>query len=1095
MQSCIREVVVQAEGNGTACPPFSERVEYRACNQFQCPSASPSPSGSPSFDPIPSSAPSAWSSPSPTASPSPSPAPSLPPNVDCQLGDWSPWSSCELARGTCGEGSQYRERLVVVPRQGDGAPCSPDQLQVQNCTVPCAGNDDEPFIIDDQACNNFFGRIMTDPSATVGVGSWDSPAGAPAHLFCNWVVGASEEIDITVGYVDFTPDMGDTCQQSGVWILKGLPQNNEVVAALGCQTTPEDAKMMAPILVPANKEGMTVHLQVGDLSGGRGFSLNYTVRYPPPPTQPKNCTLGPWSDWSQCNATCGDGYRFRTRPVLEPEEPGGWCGDVTEMEPCNDTPCPSPSPGSENCEMTGWSPWEECSAACDGGVQSRNRSIVTYPSGGGEPCGSLVETRTCNSFACLPLACQGTTLVALPVPESGSLIVSLGPHFPGFEPGTMPAGIACNWEVQSPVEVGHLLAMRVRRLDLELSNHCATAAVRVVDDTGSPFPNPTLKPLSTPGYQALPTRLCGGQASIPTMPFMSKMTSVGVTLTTTSDPFGARFGSGFELEFFVVPALTPDPSFIAHYTLLLNGVALGGLLPHSLFENLGTELPTVLGVPAWRVPVTYINPGALPTGENIVTVHFSILHPADSPSSGKLRQQQQQQTVSEVVMDFESQLRVNASKRSTMALWNQPVLQYTLLKYTKLQYAPAPVAVISPQSFDIHVKYQPSWHCGSPGPTVPVTVQNSGPDGSMLSVTGAVPVYPWEPKGWAIVSGLLQVGTELGPGESVTFSVGALGCAAQGITTPQFGLVRLVLNDPNVDADLAMRLVIDDVPNPSPQPGSSPTPTPPQGPQLFGLDLVALAVGAGMLLMLFLLVSCGRWACARCCVSKQAAAGFSKARLDEPGGKGTPAKNGARPRSSSNTPFKDEVSSDEGEDHGIELTDLTVAMSVPVAAASRSLPASMPAVPPIAASRSLPATMPAVPPTAVKPPAAQSLVLQDKPTLEPSEFEGKWAAASTVDFFGGSTSARVASNPEVLEGLLRKASIECIASGEINGVFKSFFFAKEALTGRLLLAEVSLTRSTRHLSVVVKAEASAESSNEGVFSDLLKRALSKEVDV
>ena len=39
-----------------------------------------------------------------------------------------------------------------------------------------------------------------------------------------------------------------------------------------------------------------------------------------------------WSEWSECSATCGDGYRTRTRMCHETMEP------MTEKKPCSNLP-------------------------------------------------------------------------------------------------------------------------------------------------------------------------------------------------------------------------------------------------------------------------------------------------------------------------------------------------------------------------------------------------------------------------------------------------------------------------------------------------------------------------------------------------------------------------------------------------------------------------------------------------------------------------------------------------------------------------------------------------------------------------------------
>ncbi len=60
--------------------------------------------------------------------------------------------------------------------------------------------------------------------------------------------------------------------------------------------------------------------------------------------------IGVWTDfndWSTCSATCGEGFRFRKRECLSPNNPkekisNDHClGIHTESQPCEVTTCPS----------------------------------------------------------------------------------------------------------------------------------------------------------------------------------------------------------------------------------------------------------------------------------------------------------------------------------------------------------------------------------------------------------------------------------------------------------------------------------------------------------------------------------------------------------------------------------------------------------------------------------------------------------------------------------------------------------------------------------------------------------------------------------
>ena len=50
--------------------------------------------------------------------------------VDCQLGDWSDWSSCSV---TCGHGQKIRIRYVKVNADHGGKTCSDERQQRRPC--------------------------------------------------------------------------------------------------------------------------------------------------------------------------------------------------------------------------------------------------------------------------------------------------------------------------------------------------------------------------------------------------------------------------------------------------------------------------------------------------------------------------------------------------------------------------------------------------------------------------------------------------------------------------------------------------------------------------------------------------------------------------------------------------------------------------------------------------------------------------------------------------------------------------------------------------------------------------------------------------
>uniref|UniRef100_A0A0G4F982 WSC domain-containing protein n=1 Tax=Chromera velia CCMP2878 TaxID=1169474 RepID=A0A0G4F982_9ALVE len=348
-------------------------------------------------------------------------------NVDCVVGDWGVWGECTA---TCGEGVRVRNRPVTVYPSGEGAPC-PALNQTETCgnfacPVDCKLSEFGPWGECSVSCGvgerqrmrrieaptKAGGRPCPCESALIEISSCELPDCPTDCVVTGWSEWSACSATCGTGQKHKTRMIRQKELNGG----RTCPAESELFDAIECneKDCPIDCKMSEwQPWTPCDAEcgegtrSRRREVTVEPTAGGKKCGLvEENEACPGLPPCPVDCEVGEWSEWSSCSATCGDkGVRFQTQSVTQKAEHGGEAcpplqKKVGECEPLD--PCPV------DCEVTGWGPWESCSASCGGGSQKRHKEIVRKAEGAGEPCplpAGLSESRPCNQDPC-PVDCQ-----------------------------------------------------------------------------------------------------------------------------------------------------------------------------------------------------------------------------------------------------------------------------------------------------------------------------------------------------------------------------------------------------------------------------------------------------------------------------------------------------------------------------------------------------------------------------------------------------------------------------------------------------------------------------------------------------------------
>jgi len=278
----------------------------------------------------------------------------------------------------CG-GQRYRHRSIEKLPNYCGKMCDiMSAKEISNCTSHCTENlfcrwtDWTGF----SGCSSSCGQSTELRNRALGMSSKKSIGyllAGDAHAKC---VGT--QLDVT------------ECKQPDSCKAKCIPQN--------CVFGQWD-NWGAPTCTGLCERGRIIDKINNECGSPCAGPLLETKKCPAECQKPVDCLLSSWGEWTTDGCTEDGGQKYRVRAIEQmPEKDGKACsGPLRETTSCSVTRIVRP------CAVSSWSEWTDCQHTCGGGTQTRARRVEEHSVGGGNPCSdSLEELRGCNMQKCEP---------------------------------------------------------------------------------------------------------------------------------------------------------------------------------------------------------------------------------------------------------------------------------------------------------------------------------------------------------------------------------------------------------------------------------------------------------------------------------------------------------------------------------------------------------------------------------------------------------------------------------------------------------------------------------------------------------------------
>ncbi|KAM6926972.1 spondin-1-like [Lycodopsis pacificus] len=276
----------------------------------------------------------------------------------CIYSGWSPWSACSSA--TCEKGRRMRQRMLKA------------QLDL---SVPC------PHTQDFQPCMGP-GCSIDEPS-TCMMSEWIS--WSACSVSCGMGMRSRER------YVKQYPEDGSLCQLQTEETEKCVV--NDECSPSSCVVTEWAEWDPCSVTCGLGMRRRERMVKMPPIDGSMcKTEVAEVEKCMMPECHSIPCMLSPWSDWSDCSVTCGLGLRTRQRMLKS--DPAGCSEELEQTEKCMLPECPV------DCMVSEWSEWSECNKSCGKGHTIRTRMVKLEPQFGGSACPETIQRKKCKIRKC-----------------------------------------------------------------------------------------------------------------------------------------------------------------------------------------------------------------------------------------------------------------------------------------------------------------------------------------------------------------------------------------------------------------------------------------------------------------------------------------------------------------------------------------------------------------------------------------------------------------------------------------------------------------------------------------------------------------------